>query len=93
MKGWRKQRALDHCISHKVPDISRGSVVTRLRYGGLISDFIANLPLSLTTKKIENRSAFCEVTHTSTVALFSSQRLIMAQFFAQPFTVQQNNIQ
>jgi len=34
--------------------ISQGSVATQLRCGGIFKyDFVANLPISLTTKKIE----------------------------------------
>ena len=44
------------------PDISQGSVATRLGCGGVfVYDFVTNFLHSLTVKNFENRSIFGEV--------------------------------
>jgi len=51
--------------------ISQGSVATYFRCGGIFKhDFVANLPLSLLAKKIENRLIFGEVMGKSLVSCF-----------------------
>jgi len=55
----------------KIPDISQGSVATRLRHGGVFSDFDANLVVPhLMVIGFENWSTFDSVTDNSIVALY-----------------------
>ena len=58
-------------------NISHGSIVTHLWYGGMFhNDFIANLPLSLSVKNFENRPTFGEVTNKSIVACFLTHSVV-----------------
>ena len=51
--------------------ISQGSAATYFRHGRTSKyEFVANLPLSLPLKKIENRLTFGEVTGKSLVSCF-----------------------
>ena len=52
LEGDAKIWVVGHCWSENVPDISHGSVATRLRCDETFNgDFITNLMLSLTTKE------------------------------------------
>jgi len=52
--------------------ISQGSVAPYLRRGGIFKHrFVANLPLSLSAKKIENQLIYGEVMGKSLVSRFS----------------------
>jgi len=56
-------------------DISQGSVATYLRGGGKFKyGFVANLLLSLSVEKIENRLIFGEVMGKSLVSCFVDSR-------------------
>jgi len=52
-------------------DISRGSVVTQLRCGGIVNeDFVENLLVNLQRKNFENQSTFGKVMGNIIVACF-----------------------
>ena len=71
------QLLLEHCDFLNI-DILQGSVATRLRCGGICKyELVANLPVSLPVKKIENRLTFGEVMGKSLVSCFFETQCIM----------------
>ena len=62
---------ITRCRQFSDTHISQGSVATYLRCGGIFKHrFVANLLLSLSAKKIENRLIFWEVMGKSLVSCF-----------------------
>jgi len=74
------QLLLEHCDFFNI-DISQGSVATRLRCGGIFKyELVANLPVSLRSKNLENRLAFGEVMGKSLVSCFFETQCIRNMF-------------
>jgi len=72
------QLFIEHCDFWNI-DIARGSVATYLRCGGIFKcEFVANLSLSLSVKKIENQSAFGEVMGKSLMSCFLTHGVVYA---------------
>ena len=69
---------ISDCCQFSDIHISQGSVATYLRRGGIFKcEFVANLPLSLPVKELENRLTFGEVMGKSLVSCFLRHSVVV----------------